>query len=345
TAGGTATAAASADRVESATRSAALGLVFTSRSRNAAATAAARPRDPFVLQSEWHRTQAVIVASMTTWGRHAFGSHGRSDYRKRGLRLAMAAIGAPEKDLAQWLRYRTPQYLQVKECLDWALGQRAHLEELALLDALARLDRHPVNRSRRSSPGSASLYRAVEGVALVARSAHWWWPFEDIAVVSERPAVRALDREGRLHAEDGPALAYPGEGFSAYFWHGRVVPRWAVLEPTVARIATEANVEVRRCAIESMGWGRFTEQAELTLLDECPDPGNPGRRLSLHSVPGKVWGTPAHVLVCTNGSPDLDGGHHTFGLLVPVTVGSALAAAAWGYGLTADEYALLQRRA
>ena len=143
----------------------------------------------------------------------------------------------------------------------------------------------------------------------------------------------------------GPVPASPYGGCAPYFWHGRVVPRWAVLEPTVTRIATEANVEVRRCAIESMGWARFTEEAELTLLDESPDPGNPGQRLSLHSVPGKVWGTPAHVLVCTNGSPDLDGGRHTFGLLVPVTVDSALGAAAWGYGLTADEYAQLQRRA
>ncbi|MFD0637171.1 DUF6745 domain-containing protein [Catenulispora yoronensis] len=292
----------------------------------------ARPRDPFMLQSEWRNMQAQIEASMSMWGQHAFWSHGRLDYRKRGVRLAMEAFGAPEKDLAQWLRYRTPQYLQVKECLDWAVGQRAHLEELALLDALSRLH------------ADRAAFRPVDGVAAVARSAGWWWPFEDVAVASERPTVRTLDREGRLHAEDGPALAYPG-GLAAHFWHGRVVPRWAVLEPTVARIAAEANVEVRRCAIEAMGWARFAEEAELTLLDECADPGNPGQWLGLHAVPGKVWGTPAHVLVCTNGSPDLDGGRHTFGLLVPVTVGSALGAAAWGYGLTAEEYAGLQRRA
>ncbi|GAA1995939.1 DUF6745 domain-containing protein [Catenulispora subtropica] len=323
-------------RVESATRSAALGLTFTTRSPKTPV-----PRDPFVLQSEWRATQTRIEASMATWGLHAFWSHGRVDYRKRGVRVAMEAVGAPEKDLPQWLRYRTPQYLQVKECLDWALGQQEHLEELALLDALGRLDNQLFTRLHHDT----TPFRPVDGIARVARSAGWWWPFEDVAVVCERPSVRALDREGRLHAEDGPALAYPDGGFSAYFWHGRVVPRWAVLEPTVARIATEPNVEVRRCAIESMGWARFTEEAELTLLDECPDPGNPGQWLSLHSVPGKVWGTPAHVLVCTNGSVDLDGGRHTFGLLVPVTVGTALGAAAWGYGLTADEYAQLQRRA
>lgn len=316
-----------ADRVEPAIRSAALGLAFTSRS---AAKAPAVLRDG-MLRSEWRAAQAGIEASRATWGQYTFWSHGRVDYRKRGVRIAMEAFGAPERDLPQWLRYRTPQYLQAKECLDWALGQREHLEELALLDALARLH-------------DGVPHRAVDGVAAVARSAGWWWPFEDVAVVCERPGRRALDREGRLHAEDGPALAFP-DGFAAYFWHGRIVPRWAVLEPTVARIAAEANVEVRRCAIESMGWGRFAEEAELNLVDECPDPGNPGQRLSLHTVPGKVWGAPARVLVCTNGSVDLDGGRHTFGLLVPTTVDSALGAAAWGYGLTAAEYAQLERRA
>jgi hypothetical protein len=315
------------DRVEPAIRSAALGLAFASRTP-AKMPAVLRDGSP---PSEWHAAQAVTDAARATWGQYAFWRHGRVDYRKRAVRVAMEALGAPEQDLPQWLRYRTPHYLQAKQCLDWALGQRAHLEELALLDALARLH-------------DGVPYRAVDGMATVARSAGWWWPFEDVAVVCERPARRALDREGRLHAEDRPALAFP-DGFAAYFWHGRIVPRWAVLEPTPPRIAAEANVEVRRCAIEALGWARFTEEAELTLVDECPDPGNPGQRLSLHTVPGKVWGTPARVLVCTNGSVDLDGGRHTFGLLVPVTVDSALGAAAWGYGLTAAEYAQLERRA
>lgn len=323
----TATRFPGTDRVEPAIGSAALGLAFTRRSP---------AKGPAVLRdgaqgSEWQAAQARFEAARATWGQYAFWSHGRVDYRKRGVRVAMEALGTPERDLSQWLRYRTPQYLQAKECLDWAVGRREHLEELALLDALARLH-------------DGVPYRAVDGVAAVARSAGWWWPFEDVAVVCERPAERALDREGRLHAGDGPALAFPG-GFAAYFWHGRIVPRWAVLEPTVARIAAEANVEVRRCAIEAMGWARFAEEAELTLVDECPDPGNPGQRLSLHTVPGRVWGVPARVLVCTNGSVDLDGGRHTFGLLVPATVDSALGAAAWGYGLTAAEYAQLERRA
>src|SRR5207248_469059 len=113
------------DRIEAAIRSAALGLAFTSRSTKAPAI-----RDPNMVLTQFRLAQAQIDAATATWGRHAFWSHGRVDYRKRGVKLAMELFGAPEKDLPQWLRYRTPQYLQVKECLDWALGQRAHLEEL-----------------------------------------------------------------------------------------------------------------------------------------------------------------------------------------------------------------------
>lgn len=313
------------DRVDPAIRSAALGLAFTTRN------AKIPDIDEGVAGSVWRLERARAEASIAVWGQHAFWSHTEVGHRRLGLSIALKAVGASEGQASEARRRRTPHYSQVRAALGWARNQGEGLQDLALHDALSRL--HP----------SGSL-KYVEGLVQVARSAGWWWPFEDVAVVCERPSVRAVDNEGRLHAEDGPALAYR-DGFSAYFWHGRVVPQWAVLEPTVARIVAEQNVEVRRCAIEALGWSQFTEEAGLKLMDECPDPGNPGQRLALYSVPGKVWGTAANVLVCTNGSVDLDGGRHTFGLLVPVTVREALGAAAWGYGLTAEEYAGLERRA
>lgn len=319
------------ERVDSAIRSAALGLAFTTRNIrdpgfDDGVVATATPA------SQWRMEAIRAKASMTAWGQFAFWSHGGLGQRRLGYQLAMDALGAgPRKAPGGTRRQRTPTYSQVRTELSWALGQRNGLQELAVHDALSRL------------PAVDSLPH-VEGLVRVARSAGWWWPFQDVAVVCDRPSVRALDREGRLHAESGPAVAYPG-GFSAYFWHGRIVPRWAVLEPTVERIAAEQNIEVRRCAIEALGWERFAEEGGLRLVDECADPGNPGRRLELYSVPGKVWGTAANVLVCTNGTVDLDGSRHTFGLLVPATVRDALGAAAWGYGLTAAEYAGLERRA
>ncbi|WP_194909200.1 DUF6745 domain-containing protein [Catenulispora rubra] len=313
------------ERVDAAIRSAALGLAFTTRNSRT-------PEADGLTLAERRIEGARAKASMEVWGQHAFWSHGSLGQRRLGVRMALDALGsAAEKEYNEARRRHTPSYNKVRATLAWARNQHEGLQELALLDALARLH-------TQGSPAG------VEGLVRVARSAGWWWPFRDVAVVCERPSLRKVDREGRLHAEDGPALVYPG-GFSAYFWHGRIVPRWAVLEPTVARIGAEQNVEVRRCAIEALGWSRFTDEAGLKLVDECADPGNRGQRLALYSVPGKLWGMAANVLVCTNGTEDLGGGRHTFGLLVPVTVRAALGAAAWGYGLTAEEYAGLERRA
>ena len=311
------------ERVDGAIRSASLGLAFTT------GDAKTPEIDAGVPQSAGRTQRAQVEASMATWGRPAFWSHTAFGHRREGLRIAMEAISASEAQITD--RPRLPLHSQARTTLARARDQRDHLQELALHDALSRLH-------------SRDSLRAVEGLVMVARTAGWWWPFQGVAVVCDRPSIRALDREGRLHAENGPALAYR-DGFSAYFWHGRIVPQWVVREPTVARIAAEPNVEIRRCAIEALGWSRFTREAGLKLIDECPDPGNTGQRLGLYSVPGKVWGSATNVLVCTNGSPDLDGGRHTFGLLVPATVRNALDAAAWGYGLTAAEYARLERRA
>jgi hypothetical protein len=301
-------------RVETSMSLAAEGLASATRSGNRFERRFVVPPDP----------------ARDPWGARHLWSHGRLDYRTRGVRVLTDAVGAGIQDLPGWRRPSVPSAAGVSTALNWAFGKLAHKESLACYDALARV--------------TGTEFDALTGQVRVARSAGWWWPLQDVAVVCERPSVRALDAQGRLHSETGPALGYR-DGFSAYFWHGRLVPRWVVSGPTVERIADEPNIEVRRCAIESLGWADFTEEAGLVRVDEAVDPGNSGQILSLHAVPGKVWGTPVGVLICTNGSVDLDGGRHTFGLLVPPTIRTALGAAAWGYGLTEDEYSHLQRRA
>lgn len=263
----------------------------------------------------------------SSWGSRDLWNHGPHEQRERGFALARdAAGGRPRGAFA----FAEPDPHTVAAVLAGAFGTRAQRRELAVYDACAQFSDH--------------LCDPFAGLVEATRAAGWWWPFQDVAVVCERPMAHRTDREGRLHAEDGPALAYRN-GFSAYMWHGRPVPRWVVAKPTVERIAAEPNAEVRRCAIESLGWARFAEEAGLRQVDACPDPGNPGERLALHDVPRKVWGRSVRVLICVNGTEDLDGGRHTFGLLVPAGTDSALAAAAWGYGLSAEEYATLQRRA
>jgi hypothetical protein len=185
-----------------------------------------------------------------------------------------------------------------------------------------------------------------------ADTAGWWWPFKDFIIVCDVPTVMNLEQVApqgwgshRLHCDDGPAIAW-ADGFGLYYWHGRKVPAWAIESPTPELILAEKNTEVRRCAIESLGWPEFIEAAGLRMVGEAQqDPGNPGQDITLYDVPTEIYGDPVRVLVATNGTVERDGSRHTFGLTVPVNMTTPLEAAAWGYGLTADQYATAQRRA
>jgi len=182
-------------------------------------------------------------------------------------------------------------------------------------------------------------------------SACWWWPHSEFVMVSERPLHIRLELVGpdgwgshRLHCDDGPAVVWP-DGFGVWAWHGTRVPRDLIETGwSVERILAEPNAEIRRCAIERIGWDRFIADAHLGLVDECADPGNPGQTLALYDVPAQIFDEPVRVVLCTNGTPDRDGQRRRFGLTVPADIQTALAAAAWTYDIRPDEYALIERR-
>jgi hypothetical protein len=183
--------------------------------------------------------------------------------------------------------------------------------------------------------------------ATLARSCGWWWPRDDVCVISERPLVlrteSASDDELRLHSAEGPAVAYP-DGWTMHAWHGTRVPQWVIDEPSVENISAERNIEVRRCAIERIGWGAFIDHAGLRLVAQSADPGNPGSELRLYDLPFEQWGTETRLLLAVNGSVERDGTRRRYGLRVPPWFDDPLDAAGWTYGLTGAQYSLLLRR-
>lgn len=186
--------------------------------------------------------------------------------------------------------------------------------------------------------------------AVLARSCGWWWPYDDVCVVSERPTTvhtepvpGAMHGQVRLHSGKGQAVAY-ADGWGLHSWHGTQVPSWAITEPSVERIMAETNTEVRRCAIERIGWDTYIDQAGLNLVSVAPDPGNPGCQLQLYDMATRLWGAPARVLLAVNGSVERDGHRRRYGLSVPADLDDPVAAAGWSYGLTGDQYAQLLRR-
>jgi hypothetical protein len=174
----------------------------------------------------------------------------------------------------------------------------------------------------------------------------WWWPTRDFVMVCDRPVelhVEATANSHRLHNDVGPAIRW-ADGWALYFWHGTQVPADLIeTDWGPEQILAEPNTEIRRFAIERMGWDRFAAAAELTELDCAPDPANPGQLLRLYDVPDRLLDSAARVLVCTNATRERGGARRSFGLTVPTDCPTALAGAAWTFDLAETEYANLAR--
>ncbi|WP_169988923.1 DUF6745 domain-containing protein [Microbispora sp. H10836] len=190
---------------------------------------------------------------------------------------------------------------------------------------------------------TAEQARQLDLWATAAASCGPWWPRQDVCVVSERPTVLRTevwgdDGEVRPHCPDGPAVRY-ADGWEVHAWHGTLVPPWVITDPSVERIEREENVEVRRCAIERIGWDAYIERAGLRPVASAPDPGNPGHFLRLYDLRRET-----RVLLAVNGSVERDGTRRRYGLTVPGYFRDPIAAAGWTYGLSAEQYSLLVRR-
>jgi len=64
----------------------------------------------------------------------------------------------------------------------------------------------------------------------VARSSGMWWPFEHVAIMSDRPTEIHVNEKCLLHRADGPAVVYR-DGWNAYAWNGKAVPEKWIMHP------------------------------------------------------------------------------------------------------------------
>jgi len=173
----------------------------------------------------------------------------------------------------------------------------------------------------------------LAGLAGVAQAAGWWWPYERVVVLSERPARLLRDNLGRLHSGDGPALGYP-DGYAVHAWRGMPIPADFVTQLdtlTAARIHGETNAELRRVMLEHYGYERYLRESAAVAVqrDEY----------------GVLWRVPIPddeplcMVEVRNATPEPDGSRRTYWLRVPPRMRSAREAVAWTFGLTAEEYA------
>ncbi len=184
------------------------------------------------------------------------------------------------------------------------------------------------------------------------QSAGWVWPFRDFVMVCDLPTQIHRERIGpdgwgshRLHCENGPAVSW-ADGFSVYSWHGTVVPQWVIESPTVEKAMAERNTEIRRAAMEVIGWDRVISHLGVDPIDVCADPANSPHELALYRLPDRVnpYGQPVNLLVMVNGSPDRSGELRRYGETVPASIVRAVDAAAWQYQVPVEVYQMLARR-
>ncbi len=167
-----------------------------------------------------------------------------------------------------------------------------------------------------------------------------WWITRKEIVVCDRPEALHYDPIRReLHCEDGPTVRWR-DGTSLYHWHGRSIPPWIIEEEYGVKQALEvANVEVRRCALEKIGWDNVLKSVG-TMTRSVPDPGNPGQRLNLWKCDGIEEYA---MLECTNATVERDGTRRKYILTVPHRFANPVAAAAWTFGTTVKKYSALAR--
>jgi len=123
------------------------------------------------------------------------------------------------------------------------------------------------------------------------------------------------------------------------------VPAWVVDgTATVDKILREPNSEIRRCAIEKIGWDRIVDAMNLTPVATSPDPGNPGQSIDLYDIPQQIYPEPVRLIVVANGTVESDGRRRKFGLTVPAEISDPVAAAAWTYDMPKELYQAISAR-
>jgi hypothetical protein len=109
----------------------------------------------------------------------------------------------------------------------------------------------------------------------VSDSIGWWWPYENICLMSNRPELCHYDEQrNQMHCDDGPALRFR-DGYEMYVLHGVRVQKELVMTPAEdldpEMLLREANAEVRKEIIRKIGIERCLNELDSEVLDHRDD--------------------------------------------------------------------------
>ena len=143
-----------------------------------------------------------------------------------------------------------------------------------------------------------------------ATHCHFWYPYDNVVLASERPASINLDIAGRLHSHDRLAIGY-SDGWGIHASHGLRVPEYIIERPyeiTIEKIYAEQNAEIRRVMIERYGMTRYIHDSGADVVDSRPEnfflKGLRGARLLRKE---QVNDEPIVMIAVKNSTPEPDG--------------------------------------
>jgi hypothetical protein len=179
-----------------------------------------------------------------------------------------------------------------------------------------------------------------------SRAMHWWFPFEGIVLASERHTELHLDDQGRLHSPDQLACAY-SDGWGVHSWHGVIIPNTYYEQPVSAKsILAERNIEVRRALIERYdgitGRGNFILDAGAKLIDSQVQPMREGQPPALNELLAiELPEDPDGRMVALRVIDPSTG--RSYIIRVPPDQRTVQSALAWTFGVTSNQYKLIQQ--
>ena len=209
----------------------------------------------------------------------------------RGVWDAMTGLANSHVDNAVWNSAGKSSLYRMRDAVKGAVGDNVEVnkEMLEKLEAtVAESVKNSVNESGYGQHdahwlgfydyfgevlGLKEETAPLHGLQMVAKSAGWYIPHENICWISERHNVCKL-KDGQIHCDGGPAIAYP-DGWSVWALNGVRVPQWLAETPAeeidCIEFAKIENVEVRREFIRKVGIERLCTKLKSEILDKSGD--------------------------------------------------------------------------
>lgn len=98
----------------------------------------------------------------------------------------------------------------------------------------------------------------------------WFFPFENICLLCDRPLNFSVDNQQRLHGEGKPAVEF-ADGFKVYAHQGVILPEtYGKILPSEWRcewLLSETNAELRRVLLQGIGYDRLCQELQVKTID------------------------------------------------------------------------------